>query len=159
MHSLLLGTLIPWSFWPCNSLQWAAHCLVGLVWYRLCFPRQLHLLPRHIEVLGYNACVCACVLSHFSSQQLCVTPRTIDHWDSLSIDLPAKKTGVGGHALLQGYNASDFFQLLDQAMSCFSSGLCTSHSLLSGQILQIPYVCVKCLSLYSRYQQVHWMVL
>ena len=41
------------------------------------------------------------LLSRFSRVQLCVTPETAAHQAPPSLDSPGKKTGVGGHFLLQ----------------------------------------------------------
>ena len=52
-----------------------------------------------LDLYGY---VQACVLSCFSSVQLCVTLWTIDRQAPLSTGFSRQDTGVGCHALLQG---------------------------------------------------------
>ena len=43
------------------------------------------------------------MLSHFSHISLLVTLWTIAHWAPLSMDSPGVSTGMGCHALLQGF--------------------------------------------------------
>ena len=51
---------------------------------------------------GLGAALCACMLSHFSHVQLFVTLWTV----AWPWDFPGKNTGVGCHALLQGFFAA-----------------------------------------------------
>ena len=60
--------------------------------------------PASSQMGGWlaNTEVTLCMLSCFSCVQLFAAPKTVAHQAHLSMDLPGKNTGGGGHALLQG---------------------------------------------------------
>ena len=92
---------------------------------RLSFPFWTLLSLQHVRA-PLSLLLPACMLNHFSHALLFVTLWTVAHQAPLSKDSPGKNTGVGCHALLQGY-------LLDPGMETASHVSCIGRWVLYHQ--------------------------